>query len=123
MELNMAVAHPSDPGAQNGNMKGAQCEPSFLVAAHPSDPEAQKEGNMKGTQREPQLLGRGPPYEGTPIIAQLLCRGRPIRPRTQKEGSSTGAQLLGRGQHCDGQQLEAQPHRSARILAKDHGAC
>ncbi|OLP85262.1 hypothetical protein AK812_SmicGene33775 [Symbiodinium microadriaticum] len=34
---------------KEGNMKGAQREPSFLAAAHPSDPAPQK-GNMKGAR-------------------------------------------------------------------------
>ena len=57
-------------------------EPSFLAADHPSDPGAQK-GNMKGAQME----------------VQLLCRGQPIRPRTQKEGNMKGAQREQLGSH------------------------
>ena len=48
----LAAAHPSDPGAQKGNLKGAQWEPSFSAAAHPSDPATQK-GSMKGAQQDP----------------------------------------------------------------------
>ncbi|OLQ01748.1 hypothetical protein AK812_SmicGene15432 [Symbiodinium microadriaticum] len=60
------------PGAQKeGNMKGAQREPSFLAAAHPSDSGAQKgnmkgaqkERNMKGAQREPSFLAAAHPSE------------------------------------------------------------
>ena len=37
-------------------MKGAQREPSFLTADHPSDPERKYEGNPTGAQ----LFCRGP---------------------------------------------------------------
>ena len=51
------------PPAQKGNIKGAQCEPSFLAAAHPSDPGAQKEEKMKGAQREPGFLAAAHPSD------------------------------------------------------------
>ena len=64
------ATHPSDPGAQKRNMKGAEWEPSFLAAAHPS-------GRLS---RGPPIRPRSPErkYEGSPMGAQLLCRGPPI---------------------------------------------
>ena len=61
----LAAAHPSDPGAQKGNMKGAQRKPSFLAADHPSDSGAQK-GNMKGVQREPSFFAAAHPSDPGP---------------------------------------------------------
>ncbi|OLP97725.1 Copia protein [Symbiodinium microadriaticum] len=45
--------------AQKANMKGDQREPSFLAAAHPSDPGAQK-GNMKGDEDEKFEVTKAP---------------------------------------------------------------
>ncbi|CAE7530525.1 unnamed protein product [Symbiodinium microadriaticum] len=118
----LAADHPSDPGAQKGNMKGAngsldaeprpthptreprkkknmkaaqpeptflapsffaaahptriperrkhegsQNEPSFLAAAYPSDPGAQK-GNMKGAQRKPSFLAAAAAKSWAPFM-------------------------------------------------------
>ncbi|OLP77118.1 hypothetical protein AK812_SmicGene42862 [Symbiodinium microadriaticum] len=49
MEPSLVMHQRREPqkGNMTGNMKGTQREPSFLAADHPSDPGAQK-GNMKG---------------------------------------------------------------------------
>ena len=77
-----SMSRPIRPRTQKGrNMKGAQQEPSFLAAAHPFDPGAQK-----GEER-------------SPIRVQLHDRDPPIRSgspeRRKYEGSPTGSQLLG----------------------------
>ena len=150
-------------------MKGAQRDLRFLAAAHPSDPRAQK-GNMKGAQWE--LVGRGPPIR--PRSSSIprgstngpraqkrnmtVGRGPPIRPNgaqflaaahpcaqerraqlldravhpsdadpeseTRKhEGSQTGAQLLGRGPPIRPRSAERKYERSpmgARFFAEAH---
>ena len=68
----VATAHPSDPGAQKLNLKGAHWEPSLFAVARPSNP--------RGVQWQPTPFLRSPAeWEPSPVAT-----AHPSDPGAQK---------------------------------------